>query len=614
MKHFLPILFSISVSFQAIAQFTLLPAPQKNTQPVTHSQLRSAAVAPLNLPFWDDFSTSKGQPDTLLWMPGSDVYVNNSLGRNAPTLNVATLDGLRADGAAHDINATFGGYTDSLVSRPINLLTIPQNLRNTVFLSFFWQAGGNGEQPDETDSLELWFKNVDSLWVRQWVQAGSETTVSDQFAQVLLPVDDPSFYHNAFQFKFVSYGNLSGPFDTWHLDYVYLHRYRSASDLSHFDRALGGQGTALLGNYYAIPSAHFPNFAEKTLREQRITATNLDNTLHPLVYFYQLRNELTGEFYINRLFDSNIGAIDPLAQIEIPGPQAVDLAISEMPDSVVLSSSFFWQTGDTLLFEVFAGFRIYSGFDLKVNDTLRTYYTLHQHYAYDDGSAEFAAALNTTRGQLALRYAISEQDTLTHLDLYFPNIAPASAGKQIDLIVWGNLSRTGERIRQPFTIQAPHAINSFTRVQLGTPLIVRDTIYIGFQQFTDSYIGVGLDRSNPDAGSQVFFNVTGTWEQNTTLQGALMMRPVFGTDTTNILGANPPVMSSVIYPNPAHSPILQIQGNYDEVEIFDLSGQRHFHSLVSPSTIELPGLRPGLYLVRLRMGHTISTEKWWYSP
>ena len=49
---------------------------------------------PCELPFFDDFSTSSLSPDTNLWMPSSNnVFVVEGIGLNAPSINVAVLDG-----------------------------------------------------------------------------------------------------------------------------------------------------------------------------------------------------------------------------------------------------------------------------------------------------------------------------------------------------------------------------------------------------------------------------------------------------------------------------------------------------------------------------------------
>jgi hypothetical protein len=96
---------------------------QFKTVPIRTNQLRHVAQSDrvLQLPFWDDFSTTTNTPDTLLWKIGQDVFINEGLSKNPPTYKVATLDGLRGNGIAYDILNEFFGPTDTLASHIIDL-------------------------------------------------------------------------------------------------------------------------------------------------------------------------------------------------------------------------------------------------------------------------------------------------------------------------------------------------------------------------------------------------------------------------------------------------------------------------------------------------------------
>jgi len=89
-------------------------------------ELRKSNFAPdtLTLPFFDDFSSSSGFPDTSKWLYGSvgGTYINNRFCVDPPTLNVATFDGLKADGTPYNFTDPLAeGKADSLVSWPIDL-------------------------------------------------------------------------------------------------------------------------------------------------------------------------------------------------------------------------------------------------------------------------------------------------------------------------------------------------------------------------------------------------------------------------------------------------------------------------------------------------------------
>ena len=131
----------------------------KNEKPSANQRVlkNSQDSEVLQIPFWDDFSTSTGVPNSALWEDSENVNINPTLGLNPPTLNVATFDGTDAFGIPYDINSQFVGNTDNLTSRQIDLSKIAANKLNTVFISFFWQAKGNGEIPNANDSLRLQF-------------------------------------------------------------------------------------------------------------------------------------------------------------------------------------------------------------------------------------------------------------------------------------------------------------------------------------------------------------------------------------------------------------------------------------------------------------------------
>ncbi|WP_332369098.1 hypothetical protein [Spirosoma telluris] len=117
----------------------------------------AVAQTSLQLPFFDDFATSAArsgsiQPDPARWQPGSGVYINNTMAIDQPTVNVATFDGLAANGRPYTINNPLDqGYTDTLESKPINLAGLSAG--SAVYLSFYWQTKGLGELPDPGDTL-----------------------------------------------------------------------------------------------------------------------------------------------------------------------------------------------------------------------------------------------------------------------------------------------------------------------------------------------------------------------------------------------------------------------------------------------------------------------------
>lgn len=601
------------IGLLTIAIFSsLVVHAQLSMKPLQRSfNLKTAADTVLNLPFWDDFSQSGNAPDTLLWSFGPNVYINATLGQNPPTYKVATFDGITNTGLAYDIQNETNGAGDSLVSQPIDLTKVSQGNRSTVYLSFFWQAGGNGELPDEKDSLVLYFNKplTDStfVWDQRWTVRGGIATAP--FQQVLVPVDSAAYFHSKFRFKFVSYSSQQGPFDTWHLDYVYLNEHRSANDFYELDQAIAGTPSLLFEPYYELPAEVFFENPDRYLSNQRILVSNMENDVDPTVYFYSLQNLTTGEDF--GTYQSNEASpLNPLEVREVaaPGFSSISIPIQADPlDSQVLQSTFRFASENNLLQEqTGAGTTISYPIDLKLNDTLRQQYLLQNYYAYDDGSAEFAIAINANGGQLAIQYLLAKSDTLTHLDIYFPNIAPESVGNSIDLVVWDELADDGILTKQPYTIQEPAGVNQFTRVKLSVPILTPDTIYIGFEQLTENYIGVGFDRSNDAASNKIYSNTTGTWVQNTQFSGAMMFRPVFDFDSTFFLSSKPKIVEPVAYPNPSSGQIF-INEPYDEIAVFDLSGHLMNQLGYAPSHRLL--LKDGIYLLKITHKSNVTTQK-----
>ena len=553
----------------------------------------------LTIPLWDDFSNSSSVPDPEKWKIGANIFVNETMAKNAPTYKVATFDGLSGGGQAYTQEISFPGPADSLITHAIDLSGIATSKRNTVFFSFFWQANGFGELPDEEDSLSVQFLANDSTWITTWSTNGGLNNEHENFKQEIIPVADSRFYHSNFRIKFQSFINRGGPYDTWHIDYIYLNQNRNINDTLHFDRGLSGTITLLFSPYYEVPSHQFFNNPAKYLTSQSLYANNLDNSPHPLDFYYKLSNLTSGSIYIDSAMgNGGLGALLPLEYRMLNGPDIIDLPTNNL-DSQVIESRFYYNTNDKFLFEeVIGDDTTFLPVDLKINDTIRHRYTLHQHYAYDDGTAEYAAGINLLRGKVAIRYAIEEPDTLTRIDIHIPDIIPNPNGKSIDLIVWNELSEAGELRRQPYPIQLSGK-DQFTSIPLNTPVIVTDTFYVGYQQYTDNFIGIGFDRNNPLASEHIFYQTSEVWEQNDRISGAMMIRPVFQSNSEYVLDV-PKVSSDFsFYPNPSTGTIY-VNQSFDHLHVFDISGRLQFTSEYQKN-IDLSFLEDGIYLLKFML-------------
>ncbi|WP_258097721.1 T9SS type A sorting domain-containing protein [Marinoscillum pacificum] len=598
---------------QLFAQFELKPVKQKK-------HLLTNTERTLQLPFWDDFSQSGDSPDTLLWLHGENIYVNATIGQNAPTYKTATFDGLNSIGNAYNKDSEFNTAGDSLVSQLIDLSQIVSDKWNTVYFSFYWQAGGFGELPDENDSLTVFFRavsdNPDLAYDWDLVFSQSGGTSNETFEQVLIPLDSSDYFHDAFQFKFVSYSSQRGPFDTWNVDYIYLNENRDENDFGERDGALTGSPSLLFAPYYELPSSVFYANPSQYLSNQMVQLKNLatDRTTNSS-YSYLLQDLTANIDYGTYSGSAETGVLEFEEITDINIPEFTSLVISpieEPEDSTVIESTFIYTYREPdqidVLYETDRnGNIVLTDISKYVNDTIRSRYNLHNYYAYDDGSAEFALAINAKEGMVAVKYGLGEADILTHVDIFIPSIAPDNVGKSLDILVWRDLTDDGILARKSIIVSEPSGINEFTRVQLSAPVAVNDTIYVGYEQIVEDYLGIGFDRSNTNAGQYIYSNVSGDWEQNTQFEGALMIRPVFAYDSAYQLSAKPKLESPIVYPNPSNG-IISISGKYNYVQLYNLAGELIFEEQKSEYH-QLPIVKDGIYLLRIANDNNISTQK-----
>ncbi|HEX9739438.1 MAG TPA: hypothetical protein VGA29_01575, partial [Ignavibacteriaceae bacterium] len=87
------------------------------------------------------------------------MEVSAGVGLNPPTINVASFNGIRIDGAPYSFTAFENGDADTLTSHFIDLSNLNATEKNSVFLSLYHQKQGNGELPDNNDGLRIEFMN-----------------------------------------------------------------------------------------------------------------------------------------------------------------------------------------------------------------------------------------------------------------------------------------------------------------------------------------------------------------------------------------------------------------------------------------------------------------------
>lgn len=551
-----------------------------------------AAAQTLQLPFFDDFSTSTQVASSTRWAPGSGVYINNTLTVNHPTVNIATFDGLRANGFPYDLgNENAEGGTDTLMSLPINMAGL--SVRDSVYLSFYWQRRGLGELPDTNDSLRVEFLGSDGTWHAVWKLGGG--VVDANFTQSFIRVVNPLDFHAGFQFRFRAQGRQSGAFDEWHIDYVYLNKGRSAFDKYIKDIAVRQPVTPLLRRYVAMPLRQFQAKPATELADSLTTdINNLFNDFNFTTFRYTLRDEVSGRELQNILSPTAtlIQGLSRQTKVGKPTPPA------GLTERAVLRSTFNVTTSDNQN-------SILPGVDLRQNDTLSGVTVLDNFYAYDDGSAEVVKQTKQRLDRVAVRFTNNLPDAVRGVRIYIAPTRRDQTGQQIVFGVYNDAANGSNRptlrplIQQSFSLTYAAARNGFVDYVFQNPVNVRDTFYVAFSQLDDTAIPVGFDRNSPFR-NLIYENFGNSWDLSPEGNGALMLRPIMNNGISTVLTATEPVPPLSVFPNPSNGTINWPASTATQLDVLDLVGRPVLTMPLSvgQSRAELGQLPDGFYLLR----------------
>ncbi len=565
-----------------------------------------ARVEALTLPFFDDFSTSSAQPDPKLWVASSGAYINNTLPVNQPTVNVATFDGLRANGAPYVLNSTGLSYgaTDTLTSQPIDLSGYA--VADSVYLSFYWQRKGFGELPDVEDSLRLQFQAANGTWQTVWKQAGG--VFSNNFVQQFIRVTQP-YFHASFQFRFQSFGQQTGAFDQWHIDYLYMNRGRSVFDRYIKDIACRQAVSPYLKRYTAMPLRQYlVNPAAETADSVTTDINNLFNNFNFTTYRFTVQDQVSGRLVQD--VQQPLSALIPALSSQRKSQKPTSF-IGTTGTRAVLRSKFDVLTADDQNPSI-------PTINLRRNDTISGVTVLDDYYAFDDGTAEVGAQINIRQSSVAIRFVLNKPDTLTGIRMCIVPAGRDQTGQAFSVGVYANNHGVpGQRLAsKSVAVQYSNTRNGFMDYRFNTSVMVTDTFFVGYTQInSDSPLAVGLDKNSPFR-KQTFSSLAGSaWVLDTTLQGALMIRPVIGrsASSTIITGVNDePSAALLVYPNPTRGQLTWGNPALSHIDVIDLSGRLLQSIVTAPeyrSATLTESLPDGLYLLRLSDGKRTVVQK-----
>ncbi len=641
----------------ALAQIEKFEPVAKTSVTKTSNLSARLNATPVELPFWDDFSTAEGhQANPLNWLVSNTVFVNDGQAINPPSINVATFDGYNEAGVPYSNIPEETGYGDVLESQPI-LLGVPDDAespgvpidqRTNIYLSFFYQAGGNGEMPNPSDFLKLEFKDKNNVWreiARFTIKSNANpATFYDTAIQIPQPlVEAPDYFHNEFQFRFTSFGRLSGSYDAWHLDYVYLNERvdddPATSNVDEEDRNTNISDrtttkpftTLFTDGYFSMPRKHFDE-------EKHLTK--------PLVSLYSLKYASFGAagqvvsyssyFTITHYkdsiptttFDGNLETLiqfEPL-QMLTHSTQPIELLpetstfAAPDADSTKVYVKVLIDGGDNKPADDY--YDRYIPIEFRSNDTLEHTFILSNYYAYDDGVAEYSAGLAAQGNQLAYRFVIPEgtpdaECVLNGAYIYFP-FTRSTVPPNMQLFIFNDKAGKPDSASiYSLTVPVTRTANSlFSEITFTKGVQVRDTFYIGYletQTGGSDHIRIGLDTSH-DTGQHLYYRTTvyHQWQPNDKVVGNFMIRPRFGEAIPIVTGTEEGQLNPVsIYPNPSRGEFY-MKGPVSEVQIITMTGQPvnfSLENLQENKKITLQGAAPGLYIVRYRSGTKVFADK-----
>ncbi len=497
-------------------------------------------------PFFDDFSSYRTPyPSQNLWLD-NDVFVNTTLAKDPPSVGFATFDGLNHRG---DERGLLSGASDKLTSKAIDLSGM--NAGSNVSLRFFLAPKGYGLEPEVNDTLIVEFRNDQREWVQITTIYGTGDVELDSFPPFVFygfPVDQPEFFHDAFQFRFtnhISQGIVSSG-DLWHLDYIYFDKNEDAANDVFEDIAFTRLPSNLLKSHTSMPWRHFEDFVAEEINEE-FSASFFNNNDGPLNFAnsgVKYRETTTGTdfgvtYTLNETGTNFMAKSFEDREGTIPGQPFATMknVLQNLP-----SADF--RNVET----VFAFANSSQAFLYKSNDTVRIETPFSDYFAHDDGTAEWQLSINFAVGgeQIVSRFHANVADTMRAVQFMFPHVNGDIQSQTFNLQIWtedpaqDNAPLYEQELLKPFyPNNVFDTLQGFTTYRLEdfdeneTPVFIpAGDFWVGFQQGIPAQFGipVGFDIQN-DCDCTIS-KVNGAWNIFNKA-GSMMIRPVFSQTAPN---------------------------------------------------------------------------------
>ena len=427
-----------------------------------------------------------------------------------------------------------------------------------------------------------------------------------QFKQVMIRIADPVFFTDKFSFRFFNYASIAdntnpglrGNVDQWNIDMVYLNKNRSINDIYYNKLSFSERPPSFLKRYESMPYRQYrvaPTIAIKPELSMKIT--NLSGDTRNTRYRYDVK-QVNGSQYFS--YDGGNCNLLPFTEAQFQTCETgcgVKHACPEIKTLFALDYEL-----DTTSFIIRHFISDSSAAPILV-DSLVYRQGFYNYFAYDDGTPELGYGLEPAGAFLALQYTLMVPDTLSAIQILFNKTLNEANNKFFDLMVWRDQNgRPGQvayrKIRQ--RPQYSDQLYGFHLYELDEPLVLNGNFYIGLMQEESGSYNIGFDAVN-NSKQYLFINVDGVW-RNSMIDGALMMRPVFGAP--KLIGVNEKLAEKQlkISPNPfSHSlsiELLQSEFNPQKISFYDLAG-RLLHRMPFAQTVDASFLKPGFYMLRI---------------
>ncbi|MCR5455273.1 MAG: T9SS type A sorting domain-containing protein [Bacteroidales bacterium] len=499
----------------------------------------------LELPFFDDFSYIKAAPSSELWV-AHGTTVCYDLPKNPPSTGAMLLDALDGEGKFYP-NARYGTVSaaDTVESQPINL-NYPGD--KSIWLSFYYQCGGYGDRPEQSDSLVLDFYSVpEKKWQSIKRYEGGKST---QFVQEMINITDDKYLYEGFRFRFRNYISLGSSLapdlvsncDHWLIDYVSLDINRYKGDTVYQDVSLTNTPTIKIGDYQQVPWKHYISTNKHDPVNYTILYRNNDRRARLLdsINLYLAHDEQIEKYAL--------GTFNMPSYMDFENRnENFDYTFTSKSDTVAN-----YEVKVRLVSDATSN-------DFSDNNEITVAKKFSNYYALDDGSAEAAYGLHgegSDGAMIAVKFNTYVPDQMTGVYMYFCPVYKNQQADNFELKVWSceNGLPVIELASKANVSVPKDNTGKFVYIPLDYPIEVRDTFFVGWQKNETSIIAVGFDR-NTSTPNHKFFNIGGDWKQSKEL-GQIMIRPVFAdikTATSELTPGQQIITPKrlKIYPNPA---------------------------------------------------------------